>query len=78
MKGMVKCKHDAGWCAEKMTHIFIHPDGNATMEWQGKNRLAFKIRMRCNYPDCKAKRNAYFYLNVSCLGKIRMEKGDKE
>jgi hypothetical protein len=68
----MKCKHDAGWCAKKHTYVFIFPDGKVAMDFQGKNRQTFKIRMRCNYPECKAERNAYIVVNFSHFGRVKM------
>jgi hypothetical protein len=67
----MRCKHDFGWLSKKDVHIFVHPSGKATINWQGKNRLTFRVRMRCNYTECNAERNAYFTLERVYYGRIR-------
>lgn len=71
---MAKCKHDMGWLPYNDTHIFIWKDGKVSFAFQGLGRKTYKIKVRCNYPDCDAERNIYLIGKVVKWGKIKRRK----
>ena len=70
----MKCKHDMGWVSIRDPYVFVFETGETVLDGQGKSRKTFKVKMRCNYPDCRAERNAYFFIKTMKMGRIRLRK----
>lgn len=66
-----KCKHDKGWLVIDDVDIFVFEDGKVSFNFQGRDRKTYKIKMKCNYPNCNKKRNVYISGKLEKWGKIK-------
>ncbi len=69
-----RCKHDFGWCILKDVYVFIDENNKVSFDFRSLDSKSYKLKMRCNYPECTAIRNIYIKGEVVKLGRIKHDK----
>jgi hypothetical protein len=67
----MKCKHEYGWLIKDNVSVFLHPNNKLSFDFGDIKNKSYKLKFKCNIPDCSSTRNLYITGKVVKWGRIK-------